>query len=135
VPSRRTTERRAKPIGGSQAARRLRRIFRHQRLDHDFRPLRRQSRGRIAGLREAFPDGVMPPIAMFEVDGAYFVEDRHHRVALARERGTHFIDADVTRLLTNYEVPPGVDVSQLVHTEQQRILLEETGLGRARPRR
>jgi hypothetical protein len=33
----------------------------------------------------------------------------------------------------DYEVPPGVDVSQLVHTEQQRILLEETGLGRARP--
>jgi hypothetical protein len=30
-------------------------------------------------------------------------------------------------------VPAGVDVSQLVHTEQQRILLEETGLGRARP--
>jgi hypothetical protein len=51
----------------------------------------------------------------------------------ARERGADFIDANTTLLVTNYEVPPGVDFSQLVHTEQQRLLLEETGLGRARP--
>jgi hypothetical protein len=108
-------------------------VDRERDFDRDFRPRRRQSRGRLAGLRQAFPDGVMPPISVFEVGGAYFVEDGHHRVALARERGAHFIDADVTRLVTNYEVPPGVDVSRLVHTEQQRIVLEETGLGRARP--
>ena len=46
---------------------------------------------------------------------------------------TDFIDAEVTRLETNYELPPGVDVAQLVHTEQQRVLLEESGLARARP--
>jgi hypothetical protein len=102
-------------------------------FDRDFRPRRRLSRSRLANLRRAFPDGVMPVISVFEVGGAYFVEDGHHRVAVARERGAEFIDAEVTRLQTNYEVPPGVDVSQLVHTEQQRILLEETGLGRARP--
>jgi hypothetical protein len=54
-----------------------------------------------------------------------------------RCRGTRarrgFIDAEVTRLQTNYEVPPDVDVAQLVHTEQQRILLEETGLRQTRP--
>jgi hypothetical protein len=108
-------------------------VDRARDFDRDFRPRQRQSRGRLAGLREAFPDGVMPPISVFEVGGAYFVEDGHHRVALARERGADFIDADVTQLLTNYAVPPGVDIGQLVHTEQQRILLEETGLGRARP--
>lgn len=102
-------------------------------FDRDFRPRRRLSRSRLANLRRAFPDAVMPAISVFEVGGAYFVEDGHHRVAVARERGAEFIDAEVTRLQTNYEVPPGVDVSQLVHTEQQRILLEETGLGRARP--
>jgi hypothetical protein len=102
-------------------------------FDRDFRPLRRLSRSRLAGLRSAFANGVVPPISVFEVGGAYFVEDGHHRVALAHEQGAHFIDADVTQLQTNYEVPAGVDVSQLVHTEQQRLLLEETGLGRARP--
>jgi hypothetical protein len=41
--------------------------------------------------------------------------------------------AEVIRLQTNYEVGPDVDVCQLVHTEQQRLLLVETGLARARP--
>jgi hypothetical protein len=99
----------------------------------DFRPRRRLSRSRLASLRSAFPEGSMPAIEVFEVGGAYFVEDGHHRVALARERRADFIDAEVTRLQTNYEIPPDVDVCQLVHTEQQRLLLEESGLSRARP--
>src|SRR5215212_10555975 len=98
----------------------------------DFRPQRRLSRSRLANLRAAFPDGVMPAITVFEVGGAYFVEDGHHRVALARERGADYIDAEVTRLHTDYDVGPDVDVAQLIHTDQQRKLLEESGLGRAR---
>jgi hypothetical protein len=102
-------------------------------FDRDFKPQRRLSRGRLASLRSAFRDGGMPAIEVFEVGGAYFVEDGHHRVALAREQHAHFIAAEVTRLQTNYEIGPDVDVSQLVHTEQQRVLLDESGLGRARP--
>ncbi len=108
-------------------------VHREMDFDRNFKPRRGLSRGRLASLRRAFSDGVMPPISVFEVGGAYFVEDGHHRVALARESGADFIDAEVTRLQTNYEVPPDVDVAQLVHTEQQRILLDETGLGHARP--
>jgi hypothetical protein len=102
-------------------------------FDRDFRARRGGSRQRLAGLRAAFPDGAMPPIEAYEVGGAYFVADGHHRVALARELQADFIDAEVTRLETNYELPPGVDVAQLVHTEQQRVLLEESGLAGARP--
>ena len=99
----------------------------------DFKPRRRLSRSRLANLRSAFGDGPMPAIDVFEVGGAYFVEDGHHRVALARERNADFIDAEVTRLRTNYEIGPDVDICQLVHTEQQRLLLDESGLSRARP--
>ena len=102
-------------------------------FDRNFKARRGLSRSRLASLRQAFSDGVMPPISVFEVGGAYFIEDGHHRVAIARDRGADFIDAEVIRLQTNYEVAPDVDVAQLVHTEQQRILLEETGLGHARP--
>ena len=102
-------------------------------FDRDFRPRRSLSRGRMASLRAAFPDGSMPPIEVQELGGAYFVADGHHRIALAREREADFIDAEVTRLETNYEVGPDVDVCQLVHTEQQRMFLDESGLGRARP--
>jgi hypothetical protein len=99
----------------------------------DFKPQRRLSRGRLASLRDAFPDGVMPAIDVFEVGGAYFVEDGHHRVALARERGADYIDAEVTRLESDYEIPSDADVVQLVHTELQRKLLNASGLSRARP--
>ena len=102
-------------------------------FDRDFKPRRGLSRSRLAGLRSAFRDAEMPAIEVFEVGGAYFIEDGHHRVALARERRADFIDAEVTRLQTNYEIGPDVDVCQLVHTEQQRVLLEESGLDRARP--
>jgi hypothetical protein len=80
-------------------------LDRNADFDRSFRPRRGLSRGRLASLR----------------------------VALAHELGADFIDAEVTRLQTNYEVGPDVDVRQLVHTEQQRVFLEESGLGRARP--
>jgi hypothetical protein len=56
-------------------------------------------------------------------------------VALARERGAEYVDAEVTRLVTNYEVPPDVDVCELIHTEQQRIFGEQSDLAEARRRR
>ena len=102
-------------------------------FDRDFRPRRRASADRLASLRGAFPDGDLPPIEAYEVGGAYFVSDGHHRVALARERSARFIDAEVTRLETSYEIGPDVDVRSLVHTEQQRTLLRESGLAAARP--
>lgn len=102
-------------------------------FDRGFRPRRRASRARLRRLREAFPDGDLPPIEVYEAGGAYFVSDGHHRIAYARERGIEFIDAHVTRLVTNYELPPGVDVAALVHTHAQERLLDESGLGRARP--
>ncbi|MGH8891972.1 MAG: hypothetical protein ACRDWY_01480 [Actinomycetes bacterium] len=108
-------------------------VDRSDDFGRDFRPRRRLSGSRLASLREAFPDGVMPAITVFEVGASYFVEDGHHRVALARERGAASIDAEVTRLETDVEVGPDVDVAQLIHTEQQRKLLEESGLRRARP--
>jgi hypothetical protein len=108
-------------------------VDRSDDFDRDFAFRRRLSRARLAGLRKAFPDGGTPAIDVFEVGGAYFVEDGHHRVALARERGADFIDAAVTQLQTGYEIGPDTDVSQLVHTEQQRIMYEESGLLRARP--
>src|SRR5438067_2978173 len=100
-------------------------------FDRDFKTGR--SRSRLAALRGAFPDGDMPAIEVYEVGGLFFVSDGHHRVALARERGAMFIDAEVTRLQTSYALPPDVDVARLLHTEQQRRLLEESGLASSRP--
>jgi hypothetical protein len=108
-------------------------LDRSRDYDRRFRPRRAVPSQRLDSLRSAFPDGDMPPIEAYEVGGAYFVSDGHHRVALAVERSWEYIDAEVTRLETNVRIGPEVDVRQLIHTEQQRTLLEESGLAAARP--
>lgn len=108
-------------------------VDRAEDFNRAFEPRRTLNRQRLASLRRAAAVGPLPAIVVFEIGGAYFVEDGHHRVALAREQSAEFIDAEVTSLLTDYEIAPDVDVCRLVHTEQQRWLLEETGLAAARP--
>jgi hypothetical protein len=108
-------------------------VDRSDEFDRSFHVRSALSRHRLDALRTASVDVVLPPIDVFEIGGAYFVEDGHHRVALAREQGAEFIDAEVTSLLTDYEVDPEVDVCRLMHTEQHQRLLEDTGLAKARP--
>lgn len=102
-------------------------------FDRHFQPRLALSRARLDQLRRAAMVGPLPAIVVFELGGAYFVEDGHHRVALAREQGREFIDAEVTSLRTEYELPPDVDLRRLIHTEQQRWLAEVTGLAASRP--
>ena len=108
-------------------------VDRSHDLDRHFRGRHGLSSSRLASLRAAVDDGELPAIQVFQVGDAYFVEDGHHRLALAIERHREFIDAQVTRLETSYEVGPDVDVCRLVHTERQRELLETSGLSHARP--
>jgi hypothetical protein len=108
-------------------------VDRSEEFDRSFRVRGALSRHRLDALRAAAVDTALPPIVVFEIGGAYFVEDGHHRVALAREQGVAYIDAEVTSLITDYVVDPDVDVCRLMHTEQHERLLEDTGLARARP--
>src|SRR5688572_21614189 len=65
-------------------------------FDRLFRPVRRELRDRMRRLRDAFARAEMPPIEVYEVGGMYFVVDGHHRVAVARDAGAEYIDAQVT---------------------------------------
>ena len=102
-------------------------------FDREFHPQRRDSEARMRALEAAFPDGDFPAISVFEVGGAYFVSDGHHRVALAHEHGQEFIEAEIVRLATNYRLSPDVNIPQLVHTELRRMFMEESGLQAVRP--
>ena len=108
-------------------------VDRSGEFDRSFRVRSALSRHRLDALRTAAADIMLPPIVVFEIGGAYFVEDGHHRVALAHEQGAAFIDAEVTSLITDYVVDPDVDVCRLMHTEQHQRLLDETGLALVRP--
>lgn len=102
-------------------------------FDRDFAPLAEHSVSRWRRLEEAFPDGAFPPITVYEVGGRYFVEDGHHRVALAGYRGSEFIDAHVITTQSPVGLPEDADVCDLVHLQEERRFLEHSGIGEAVP--
>jgi hypothetical protein len=108
-------------------------LDRSNSFDADFRPLLPSGRARLDSIARAFPDGTFPPINVMEFGGKYFVVDGHHRVRLARERGMDVLDAEITRISTPFELPAGVDLPTLIHTQQRQIFLRDSGLARARP--
>jgi hypothetical protein len=70
---------------------------------HDFRPLRHREPAdwefRWSRLTSAaFDQAILPPVQLVRAGGDYWVVDGHNRVALARERGQLWIDADITEL-------------------------------------
>src|SRR5919106_6792826 len=102
-------------------------------FDRDFLPRRPDVGDRWRRVEGAYPDGGFPPIVVNQLGGAYFVIDGHHRVAIARQRGVEMIDAEVTELRARWHLPADADLVELIHAEQERIFVEDSGLGRSRP--
>jgi hypothetical protein len=102
-------------------------------FDRDFLPRRPDIGRRWRQVEQAFPEGGFPPIVVYQLGDAYFVLDGHHRVAIARQRGMEMIDAEVTELRARWHLPADADVVELIHAEQERIFMEESGLSQARP--
>ena len=102
-------------------------------FDRDFLPKRSKIQERWQSVEQSYPSGDFPPIVVYELDGRYFVVDGHHRVAIARQRGVEFIDAEITQLRSRWELPADADIGAIIMQEQCRRFLEESGLERARP--
>jgi hypothetical protein len=102
-------------------------------FDRDFLPRRPDMGPRWRQVERAYPDGDFPPIVVYQLGEVYFVLDGHHRVAIARQRGVEMIDAEVTELKARWHLRPDADIVELIHAEQQRIFMEESGLERVRP--
>ena len=69
----------------------------------DFRPLGGREpadwQSRWSRLTSAARDqAILPPVQLLRAGGDYWVVDGHNRVALAREHGQLWIDADITEL-------------------------------------
>jgi hypothetical protein len=73
-------------------------VGQHDRFDAVFMPLRRASPERWKQVDRAFLKGLdLQPVILWALDGAYFVEDGHNRVSVARFHGAEWIDAEVTQ--------------------------------------
>lgn len=102
-------------------------------FDGCFRPRNPELERRIADIDRAHPGGLNEPIEVVRVDRAYFVVDGHKRVALAREQGREFIDAQVSEIPTAFELEPGVAHDAIERTAHELAFREQTGLLRAAP--
>jgi hypothetical protein len=102
-------------------------------FDRGFKERRADLRRRRKRVADAFPDGSFPPIVTVKLGDAYFVIDGHHRVAVARARRMASIDAEVTELTARWRLGADADPLELIHAEQERIFMEESGLASAQP--
>ncbi len=102
-------------------------------FDRAFLPKRGAMENRWKRVEQAFRHQPFPPIIAFKVGDAYFIEDGHHRVAIARQRRDEFIDAEVTEVKSPAPVTAATDVADIVHMGMRQWFLRETGLDRVRP--
>jgi hypothetical protein len=76
-------------------------VGRHRQFDRNFMPRKASLRDKWERVDRAFVRGEeLPPVSLYKIGDAYFVEDGNHRVSVARYQGVEMIDAEVTELLT-----------------------------------
>ncbi len=103
-------------------------------FDRTFLPKRNAMEGRWRRVEQTFATEAFPPIITFKVGDAYFIEDGHHRVAIARQRKIDYIDAEVTEVKTPVEITEATDIADLVHLGLHQWFMRSSDLDRVRPR-
>jgi len=88
---------------------------------------------RIMALVTDPAGGGLPPIEVVKVGDAYFVQDGHHRVSVARALGAETIEAYVNEIPTNVPLPADANPEDLILKEEFTDFLERTHLNRSRP--
>jgi hypothetical protein len=102
-------------------------------FDRTFLPRRAAMEERWKRVEQTFRTDAFPPIVTFKVGEAYFIEDGHHRVAIARQRKTGYIDAEVTEVKSPVEITEATDAADLVHLGLHQWFMRSCDLDRVRP--
>jgi nucleotide-binding universal stress UspA family protein len=101
-----------------------------------FLPRQSSDEQRWADLKafaEANSLDALPPIDVYQIGSAYFVQDGHHRVSIARQLGIFYISASVTEIQTRVPLTPDIDPDELIIEAEHAEFLEYTRLDRLRP--
>jgi nucleotide-binding universal stress UspA family protein len=75
----------------------------------------------------------LPPIHVYQIGSAYFVQDGHHRVSIARRQGLSQIHAYVTEVRARVPLTPDVQPDELIWRAEYAQFLEECQLDQLRP--
>jgi len=88
-------------------------VGRSRDFDSCFMPLRAAAGERWKRVDLAFyRDQALPPVSLYKLGDAYFVEDGNHRVSVARYHGVPDIEADVTELWPTSTLQPSASACQ-----------------------
>lgn len=109
-------------------------VNRYRDFDRAFLPAQEFTADRWRGISRAFyREEHLPPVSLYKVGEAYFVLDGNHRVSVAREQGTEFVDAEVIEAETRVPVDADLDARDLEIKGEYADFLERTHLDQLRP--
>jgi nucleotide-binding universal stress UspA family protein len=108
-------------------------VGRHTDYTRSFLPRRHSDQERWARVEVAIEQGKFPPIEVYQIGSAYFVQDGNHRVSIARRLGATHIEAYVTEIPTRVPLSPDVQPEDLILMAEYTEFLEHTGLDELRP--
>jgi hypothetical protein len=100
-------------------------VGRHRDFDRAFLPSKPDLGTRWRRIDEIMhrAEG-LPPVSLFKIGDAYFVQDGNHRVSVALQQGVEMIDAEVVELRSRVPVDSALTARDLLHKLEHRHLLE-----------
>ncbi len=109
-------------------------VARYKDFTRGFLPKRDADLERWAGVRAAVNDMVgIPPIDVYQVGDAYFVQDGNHRVSIARRLDSKTITAHVTEVKTRVSFSADDDPNEIICKANYADFLVRTNLDKLRP--
>ena len=109
-------------------------VNRYREFDREFLPLRWRLGERWGRVRDSLYEmDAFPPIDVYEIEGAYYVVDGHHRVSVARRLGHERIAANVVAFKPDAPVGTPKDARDLILKAEYRDFLKRTRLDEIRP--
>ena len=109
-------------------------VGRHRDFDRAFLP----SKGDLGTRWKKIDQMVnraeeLPPVSLYKLGDAYFVQDGNHRVSVARIQGVEMIDAEVTELRSRVPIDSALTARDLLYKLEHRHLLERLPMDRVLP--
>ncbi len=109
-------------------------VGRHRDFDRAFLPSKPDLSSRWRRIDEIMHRAEeLPPVSLFKIGDAYFVNDGNHRVSVAREQGVEMIDAEVVELRSRVPIDSAITARDLLHKIEHRHLLERLPMDRVLP--
>ncbi|HEY5706036.1 MAG TPA: universal stress protein [Terrimicrobiaceae bacterium] len=109
-------------------------VGRYEDFTRDFLPRRDSDKERWARVELLSQESAgLPPVELFQIGDAYFVNDGNHRVSVARQNGHTHIEAYVTNVHTRVRLSPEIQPKDLILKSELADFLEYTRLDFLRP--